>query len=76
MFEMSEYRGWIERRSITENKGLLWIKGKPGSGKSVMIKNMLMHVQTHQPSSCIISFFFNARGGPLEKRPLGLYQSL
>jgi ABC-type lipoprotein export system ATPase subunit len=63
MFERPEFRDWLERRNVSEHKGLLWIKGKPGSGKSVMMK----HIQTHisQASSAIISFFFNARGSPL-----------
>jgi NACHT domain len=74
IFERPEFLDWVERRNISEHKGLLWIKGKPGSGKSVMMK----HIQTQisQRSSATINFFFNARGGPLEKTPLGLFRSL
>ena len=35
-----------------------------------------MQTQINQPTSVIISFFFNARGSPLERRPLGLFRSL
>jgi hypothetical protein len=76
IFERPEFLDWVERRNISEHKGLLWIKGKPGSGKSVVMKNTLKRITSSQPSSAIISFFFNARGGPLEKTPLGLFRSL
>jgi ankyrin repeat protein len=76
IFERPEFLDWVERRNISEHKGLLWIKGKPGSGKSVVMKNTLKRTTLSQPSSAIISFFFNARGGPLEKTPLGLFRSL
>lgn len=76
IFERPEFRDWLERRNVNKHKGMLWIKGKPGSGKSVVMKNTLQRIQLSQSSSTIISFFFNARGVPLEKTPLGLFRSL
>src|ERR1700722_8714910 len=76
VFEMPEYIDWLERRNISKHKGLLWIKGKPGSGKSVMMKQMLMQAETKQLSASVINFFFNARGTAAERKPIGLFRSL
>jgi ankyrin repeat protein len=73
---MPEYIDWLERRNISKHKGLLWIKGKPGSGKSVMMKQMLMQAETNQLSASVINFFFNARGTAAERKPIGLFRSL
>ena len=40
------------------------------------MKRTLSHIQINKPWSAIISFFFNARGNPIEERPLGLFRSL
>jgi Cdc6-like AAA superfamily ATPase len=55
-----------------------WIKGKPGAGKSVLIKYLDQHVTRRLKKSNAIGlyFYFNARGGQLEKSFLGLYRSL
>jgi len=76
IFERSEFLDWVERRNINKHKGLLWIEGKPGSGKSILMKSILKRTKLGLPSSAIINFFFNARGGPLERTPLGLFRSL
>src|SRR4051794_13524534 len=52
------------------------MKGKPGSGKSVLMKQTFLWTQANQTSLLVVSFFFNARGGPLEKAPKGLFRSL
>ncbi|KAK8016092.1 NB-ARC and ankyrin domain protein [Apiospora rasikravindrae] len=56
--------------------GFLWIKGKPGAGKSTMMKFLLDQAHRTKKGQTIISFFFNARGSDLEKSTLGLYRSL
>lgn len=57
--------------------GLLWIKGKPGSGKSTIMKEVHACVENEWSSHCVLSYFFNARShNGLEKSPLGLYRSL
>jgi hypothetical protein len=55
-----------------------WIKGKPGAGKSVLIKYLDQQVTRRVKKSRAISvyFYFNARGTQLEKSFLGLYRSL
>ena len=57
--------------------GLLWIKGKPGAGKSTLVKHALtVAEQMNEHKTIIISFFFHGRGGSLQKTPLGLWRSL
>ena len=63
------YLEWLQARS-----GLLWIKGKPGAGKSTLMKYALR--QEGHDQTIIASFFFNARGSQLERTPLGLYRSI
>lgn len=55
-----------------------WIKGKPGAGKSVLIKYLDQHVTRRLKKSDAVGlyFYFNARGTQLEKSFLGLYRSL
>jgi hypothetical protein len=53
--------------------------GKPGVGKSTLIKFLYLKtkkIAKDKPGALILSFFFNARSGQLEKSTLGLYRSL
>ena len=71
-----EYKDWLDPNKILEHNGFLWVKGKPGAGKSTMMKYTLEHARKEMTSAVIISFFFNARGEALEKSTLGMYRSL
>lgn len=73
IYDNSVYQCW-ERESNT----LLWIKGKPGSGKSTLMKSLFMKRQglVANPADVHLSFFFNARGSAVEKAPVGLYITL
>src|SRR4051812_12638145 len=74
---------WILRNEdyITwtrEERGLLWIKGKPGAGKSTLMayiyrqpKNMPLEDRT-----LALDFFFHGRGTPLQKTQIGMFRSL
>ncbi|KAI0846397.1 hypothetical protein F5Y00DRAFT_272035 [Daldinia vernicosa] len=76
--ETSQYIDWLDTSKFGDHGGFLWIKGKPGAGKSTLMKFTISHV--YQPLSdqgkIVISFFFNARGEELEKSTDGLYRSL
>ena len=72
----SKYLEWLESSCLCEHHGFLWIKGKPGTGKSTLLKFLLANSRKSMKDSIIISFFFNARGDQLEKSTLGTYQSL
>ncbi|PSN67584.1 hypothetical protein BS50DRAFT_447192, partial [Corynespora cassiicola Philippines] len=53
-----------------------WLKGKPESGKSTLIKFALSENSIQRREDIHISFFFNARGTLLEKDTRGMYRSL
>ena len=71
-----EYMDWVDQNKLSEHHGLLWIKGKPGTGKSTLMKFALSEFRRAHKTRLAIHFFFNARGNYLEKSTLGLYRSL
>ncbi|KAI9162747.1 ATPase [Paramyrothecium foliicola] len=79
LFRSEEYRSWMDWIDVGTHYGLLWIKGKPGAGKSTIMREALRRAQLQHESTLttIAAFFFNARGtSPLEKSPIGVYRSL
>lgn len=72
--ESPEYREWLDT-SERPNRGFLWIKGKPGAGKSTLMRFILSHTQNVARGS-VVSFFFHSRGHDLERSVIGLYRSL
>src|SRR5579862_559965 len=79
LFSTPQYYDWIKRKNIEGHYGLLWIKGKPGAGKSTLMKEALRRaeVEVAGTSTTTAGFFFNARGTEqLEKTPLGLFRSI
>ncbi|KAI0199415.1 hypothetical protein F4808DRAFT_432407 [Astrocystis sublimbata] len=70
---------WIERRSIDSHRGLLQLVGKPGTGKSTLMKQIFEATRVrfhHDPSVCVISHFFDRGGQLLQHSSLGLLRSL
>ena len=63
------YLDWLNQKSR-----LLWINGKPGAGKSTLMKHALELAKTAR--SKFIAFFFHGRGTELQKTLLGLFRSL
>ncbi|KAH6899935.1 hypothetical protein B0T10DRAFT_469156 [Thelonectria olida] len=79
LYETPEYASWINRSRASDHQGLLWVKGKPGTGKSTLMKDALRRAETKLAASqtTTAGFFFNARGTEqLEKTPIGLYRSI
>lgn len=73
------YREWLDPNQFARHHGFLWLSGKPGAGKSTIMK--FTHAYTAEKwkstkDMAVISFFFNARGTLLEKSPEGMYRSL
>ena len=74
LFEHNHYQQWLQQH------GLLWIKGKPGAGKSTLIR----HAVELEDQGCelspqkllVVSFFFHGRGTELQRNPLGMFRSL
>ncbi|KAK7908763.1 hypothetical protein PG985_016066 [Apiospora marii] len=76
----SKYLAWSEGNHEHKHGsygGFFWIKGKPGAGKSTLMKFLLSRAGQTKRFGVILSFFFNARAGDVLKRStLGLYRSL
>ncbi|KAF2737240.1 hypothetical protein EJ04DRAFT_123709, partial [Polyplosphaeria fusca] len=71
-----EYMDWLDTTKLGEHRGFLWIKGKPGTGKSTLMKFALANARKLIKDRTVISFFFNARGEDMEKSTIGTYRSL
>ncbi|KAJ5999409.1 hypothetical protein N7451_007219 [Penicillium sp. IBT 35674x] len=73
ILELEEYKSW-RRQSC----GLLWIKGKPGAGKSTLMAFLHDKLRILQDGSqgIQLDFFFTARGTELQRKPLGMFRSL
>lgn len=56
-------------------RGLLWLKGKAGCGKSVLMKHLL-HQLPGSDGTCTVSFFFSSGGTALQKTRLGFLRSV
>ncbi|KAL8918427.1 MAG: hypothetical protein Q9208_007332 [Pyrenodesmia sp. 3 TL-2023] len=76
LLQRSEYQDWCDNTKTPEHHGLLWIKGKPGSGKSTLVKFAVQNARKANKEAKVICFFFNARGENLEKTTLGMYRTL
>ncbi|KAJ5984429.1 hypothetical protein N7481_006528 [Penicillium waksmanii] len=70
---LEKYRSWMSNTS-----GLLWIKGKPGTGKSTLMAFLHEQLNYLRPEShgIYLNFFFYARGKDLQHTQLGMFRSL
>ncbi|CAH0052035.1 unnamed protein product [Clonostachys rhizophaga] len=72
---LASHKNFVKWRE--QHRGLLWIKGKPGSGKSTIIKYALRRLsKVYGPETQVFSFFFHARGHELQKSLLGFFRSI
>lgn len=79
LYQYEPFTSWLQR-----DDSLFWIHGKPGSGKSTLMKFMYANERISQysyrfgSSRCYISagFFFNYRGTTIEKTLEGLMRSI
>ncbi|KAF4950551.1 hypothetical protein FGADI_8110 [Fusarium gaditjirri] len=73
-----DYLSWMDPQQISDHHGFLWIRGKPGAGKSTIMKFIYLESKKkdRKNQSLTASFFFNARGELLEKTVSGMYRSL
>ncbi|RYP69743.1 hypothetical protein DL769_005194 [Monosporascus sp. CRB-8-3] len=76
----SLYAKWTQKDPLHKDHNFLWIKGKPGAGKSTLMKflqrQLRNQIRQAENQEILVSFFFNARGHDLEKTTTGLYRSL
>ncbi|CAI7616545.1 unnamed protein product [Penicillium discolor] len=74
ILELDEYQSWRN-----QSCGLLWVKGKPGAGKSTLMAflyNKLKESQDGIHGIIRLDFFFTARGTEMQRTPLGMLRSL
>ncbi|RYN79003.1 hypothetical protein AA0117_g3867 [Alternaria alternata] len=76
LLRKSEHTQWLDPMRLSDHYGFLWIKGKPGTGKSTLMKFAFGQASKSRKSNIVIAFFFNARGETLEKTIIGMYRSL
>ncbi|KAK1566078.1 uncharacterized protein LY79DRAFT_112720 [Colletotrichum navitas] len=77
LVEHPDYAAWMDRQKYSQHHGFLWMRGKPGAGKSTLMKFAFNRAKRSKgKKKLLISFFFNARGEVLEKTTLGMYRSL
>lgn len=67
----AKYRSWMSKP-----RGLLWIKGNPGVGKSFLMKSAYTTMRRWMAGELVVSFFFHGRGIPLQRTPIGLFRAL
>lgn len=70
------FERWRDPKLRDSHHGFFWIKGKPGAGKSTIMKYLYEHVQDQKFDFVVLAFFFNARGELLEKSVEGMWRSL
>jgi ankyrin repeat protein len=75
LFAREEYKTWRDPGALHVHNGFFWIKGKPGAGKSTLMKSALRYGEEAH-GDVRISFFFNARGDELQQSLEGMYRSL
>ncbi|KAI0469193.1 hypothetical protein F4859DRAFT_487298 [Xylaria cf. heliscus] len=76
LFSTTEFEKWRCGIDLSAHNGVLWIKGKPGAGKSTLMNHTLSYLEKGFNDHLIVAYFFNARGGTLENSPLGMMQSI
>ncbi|KAL5589388.1 hypothetical protein FOVSG1_011255 [Fusarium oxysporum f. sp. vasinfectum] len=71
LLEDHNYQKWMNTA-----RGLFWIKGCPGTGKSVLMKFAVDTMSRRKSGEIIVSFFIHGRGMPLQRTPLGIFRAL
>ncbi|KAJ5718810.1 hypothetical protein N7488_004456 [Penicillium malachiteum] len=73
ILELDDYKSWR-----SQSRGLLWIKGKPGAGKSTLMAFLYdeLRKSPDRTHGLRLEFFFTARGSELQRTPLGMLRSL
>ena len=72
-----DYLDWRDPYKFADHRGFLWINGKPGAGKSTLMKFVYSSAKKETVANeAVTSFFFNSRGEELEKSTMGMHRSL
>jgi ankyrin repeat protein len=73
ILQHQNYQKWL-----ADDHGLLWIQGKPGSGKSTLMKRIfkVFCTENRGPGRMHLAFFFHRRGVQLQHTPLGMFRTM
>ncbi|KAK8911022.1 hypothetical protein QC760_000086 [Botrytis cinerea] len=71
---ISQDRSYVQWKEM--QRSLMWIKGKPGAGKSTLMAYILSNFRYRDSRHLVLNFFFHGRGAPLQKGPEGMYRQL
>ncbi|SMQ49669.1 unnamed protein product [Zymoseptoria tritici ST99CH_1A5] len=73
----SSFTAWTQAHTQSDRQFLLWLSGKPGAGKSTLIKYAYAHAKRAEAENeILVAFFFHARGTELEKSVVGMYRAV
>ena len=72
LYECPEYRNWLSSRASS----LLFIEGKPGSGKSTLSRYFADHFEPPVNGAIVAKFFYSHREGELERNHKSMLQYL
>lgn len=67
---------WLDRDEIQVHRGFLWVRGKPETGESNLMKNARDLARDSMKDVITICLCSNACGEDLEKSLMGMYRSL
>jgi hypothetical protein len=76
LFEREEYKAWRDPNKVSTHHGFLWIKGKPGTGKSTLMRSAYIHGVDTFADDIIVSYFFGSHVTKLQSSAEGLYRSV
>ncbi|KAI1121905.1 hypothetical protein F5Y10DRAFT_255336 [Nemania abortiva] len=72
----ASFRHWLSNHESSNSRSLFWLHGKPGAGKSTLMKFVSTSLEKYrEDSTTIASFFFHATGTPIQKNSNGLLRS-
>lgn len=72
------YKAWSERHRSEGRNAFLWIKGKPGAGKSTILNYELkkLYTDSQRQHELTPAFFFGGKENPFHRTAIGMYLSL
>lgn len=78
LFRHETYGKWLCPDYLGEHVGLLLLKGKPGAGKSILMKEAVSRSSRDEERSKyhVASYFFDAKGNQLQRSIVGLLRSI
>ena len=70
---------WLRRDGLEKHRGVLEIVGRPGSGKSTLMRCLLENARASSSTpdeGCVLGFFFDGKGNRLTRSATGLFRTL